>query len=363
MTSKLEIAKLLMAFKIKDKLIGEEYPTYFIAEIGSNFDQNLERAKELIKLAKDSGANAAKFQHYTAQSLVNELGFSQLGKLSHQAKWNKSVFETYEEASLELKWTSILKEECDKVGIHFMTSAYSYSLLKACAEYIPCIKIGSGDISNTPLLEKLDEFNLPILIGTGASTIEDVSRVYKLLINNLPICIMQCNTNYQADIKDFQYQNIHTIKEYKKLFPKAYFGLSCHSKSPLPVYASVALGARVIEKHFTDDCSRPGPDHSFALTPNEFSEMVENVRNLDTILGSPIKSVQENEKDTYYAHRRSICTSKNLSKGHKIEYCDLDFLRPFLEDAYHPYQNSEIIGKILSKDVPKHTILKRTHFD
>ena len=91
-----------MEFKIKEKIISYEKPTYFIAEIGANFDQDLERAKELIKLAKDSGANAAKFQHYTAQSLVNELGFSQLGKLSHHAKWNKSVFATYEEASLEL---------------------------------------------------------------------------------------------------------------------------------------------------------------------------------------------------------------------------------------------------------------------
>ena len=352
-----------MEFKIKEKLISYENPTYFIAEIGSNFDQDLERAKHLIKLAKDSGADAAKFQHYTAESLVNETGFNQLGKLSHQAKWNKSVFETYEKASLEMNWTSILKEECDKVGIHFITSPYSYRLLKECVKYIPCIKVGSGDISNTPFLEKLNNFNMPILIGTGASSMEDVSRVYKLFENNLPICLMQCNTNYEANIKDFQYQNIHTIKEYKKLFPKAYLGLSCHCKSPLPVYAAVTLGARVIEKHFTDDCSRPGPDHSFALSPNEFSDMVENVRNLETILGSSIKSVQENEKDTYYAQRRSICTSRYLSKGHKIEYSDLDFLRPFLEDAYHPHQNSQIIGRILAKDVPKHTILKRTHFD
>lgn len=352
-----------MEFKIKEKLIGYEYPTYFIAEIGSNFDQDLERAKYLIKLAKDSGADAAKFQHYTAESLVNELGFNQLGKLSHQAKWNKSVFETYEKASLELNWTSILKEECDRVGIDFITSPYSYSLLRACIKYIPCIKIGSGDISNTPFLEKLIKFNLPILLGTGASSIEDVSRVYKLFENNLPICIMQCNTNYEADIKDFKYQNIHTLNEYKKLFPKAILGLSCHCKSPLPVYASVALGARVIEKHFTDDNSRTGPDHSFALSPNEFSNMVENVRNLETMLGSSIKSVQENEKDTFYAQRRSICTSKYLPKGHKIEYSDLDYLRPFLKDAFHPYQNSQIIGRILTKDVPKHTILKDTDLE
>ena len=352
-----------MEFKIKNQLIGYEYPTYFIAEIGSNYDQDLERAKYLIKLAKDSGADAAKFQHYRAESLVNELGFDQLGKLSHQAKWKKSVFETYDKASLELEWTSTLKEECDKVGIHFITSPYSFNLLKACVEYIPCIKIGSEDISNTPLLEKLNQFNLPILIGTGAATIEDVSRVYKLLEKNVPICIMQCNTNYQADTKDFQYQNINTIKEYRKLFPKAYFGLSCHCKSPLPVYGAVALGARVIEKHFTDDCSRLGPDHSFALSPNEFSNMVKNVRDLESILGSSIKSVQENEKDTFYAQRRSICTSKDLPLGHKIEYSDLDYLRPFLKDAYHPYQNSQIIGKILNKDVPKHTILKNIHFD
>jgi len=352
-----------MSFKIKDKFIGSKHPTYFIAEIGSNFDQDIERAKYLIQLAKDSGADAAKFQHYTAESLVNDSGFNQLGKLSHQEKWNKSVFETYDQASLALEWTEILKEECDKVGIHFLTSPYSYSLLKSCVDYIPCIKIGSGDISNTPFLEKLNKFNLPVLIGTGASSIEDVSRAYELLRNDLPICIMQCNTNYQADEKDFQYQNILTLNQYKKLFPKALLGLSCHCKSPLPVYAAVSIGACVIEKHFTDDCSRIGPDHSFALSPTEFSDMVKNVHDLKSILGTSDKSIQPNEKDTYYAQRRSICLSKDLLKGHIIDPSDLDYLRPYLDDAFHPYEKNHLIGKILAEDLPKNTILKKNHFD
>src|SRR5262245_6934975 len=128
--------------------VGEGEPVYFIAEIASNFDRNLQRAKDLIHLAKEAGADAAKFQHYGAETLVSDYGFRAMGsRQSHQAAWKKSVFEVYKDASLNPDWTPILKETCDAAGITFFTSPYSFDLIDAVDPYVPAFKIGSGDIT------------------------------------------------------------------------------------------------------------------------------------------------------------------------------------------------------------------------
>jgi sialic acid synthase SpsE len=352
-----------MHFSIGSRRIGPNEPTYFIAEIGSNFDQDLGRAKHLIHLAKDSGADAAKFQHFTASTLVNDSAFKSLGKFSHQSSWSDSVYDVYDNASLNIAWTARLKSECDAVGIDFITSPYSLDLLSACVPYISCIKIGSGDITHIPLLKECISFDLPMLIGTGASSILDVQRVVRTLSASVPLCLMQCNTNYTANPNDYQYQHIRALNLYRRLFPDVFLGISCHSKSPLPVLAAVSLGASVVEKHFTDDCSRPGPDHSFALSANEFRSMVDQVRDLEVILGLEDKSVQLNEQQTYFAQRRSICIKHYLPSGHIITEADLDYLRPYLPNSFHPYQVDHIIGRVLAIDLPPQTVLLPEHLN
>ena len=148
---------------VDGKKIGNNSPVYFIAEIGSNFDQDLNRAKELIYLAKESGADAAKFQHYTADTLVSDFGFKALGNnKSHQALWKKSVYDTYNDASLNSEWTSELKETCDQVGITFFTSPYAYELVDLVDECVPAFKIGSGDITWTSIIEHIASKNKPV---------------------------------------------------------------------------------------------------------------------------------------------------------------------------------------------------------
>ena len=133
---------------IDKKRIENAQPVYFIAEIGSNFDNDIERAKDLIYMAKDAGADAAKFQHYTADSLVSDYGFKKLGNsISHQASWKKSVYETYKDASLDSDWTQILSETCNKAGLSFFTSPYSFDLVDQVDQFIPAYKVGSGDIT------------------------------------------------------------------------------------------------------------------------------------------------------------------------------------------------------------------------
>ena len=142
-------------FKIEKK-IGKNYPTYFIADIGANHDGNLQKAIELIYLAAESGADAVKFQHFKAETIVSDYGFKKLGKQqSHQKKWKKSVFEVYKDASINLEWTQKLKKESRKAGVTFFTSPYSLELVDYVDKFIPAYKIGSGDITYLDIIKKI----------------------------------------------------------------------------------------------------------------------------------------------------------------------------------------------------------------
>ena len=351
-----------MTFNIGKNLITNTAKTYFIAEIGSNFDGNIDRAKELIKLAKESGADAAKFQHYTASSLVNQSGFNDLNIKSHQSSWSGSVHEIYNKASLNVDWTKALYEECQKYSIDFMTSPYSVDLLNQVIKYIPAIKIGSGDITYHEIIEEMSKYSKPILLATGASSFNEVEMAMNLIYGKVPVCLMQCNTNYESDPNHDVFQNIRVISSYKKRWPNAILGISCHMKEDIAVMAAISLGARIVEKHFTDDDNREGPDHKFALNPNEFKNMVSNARKLEKILGDGIKKVEENERNTKFLQRRSLVINKKLKSGSIIKNDDIDALRPFVNGAYEPYKIDLLIGRELKIDVEKGHIIKDSDF-
>ena len=198
-------------FYIGKKKVGKNCPTYFIADIAANHDGNLDKALELIKEAAEAGADAAKFQHFSAETIVSDYGFKSLGnQLSHQAKWKKSVFEVYKDASIPLDWTSKLKEECKKNNIEFLTSPYSIELVDFVDPYLEAFKIGSGDITWHEIVEHIASKGKPYIIATGASNEQDVNDIINLAskINN-KICIMQCNTNYTASNDNFKYVEIN----------------------------------------------------------------------------------------------------------------------------------------------------------
>ena len=210
-------------FTINKKKIGDNYPTYFIADIAANHDGNLRKAIKLIYEAKKAGADAAKFQHFNADTIVSDSSFKRFKKqLSHQSKWKKSVFDVYNDASLDLKWTPILKKECDKVGIDFFTSPYSFKLVDHVEKYIPAYKIGSGDITWLEIAKYIASKNKPYIIATGASELSDVKRIYNSCLRiNKKISIMQCNTNYTGEDDNLNFINLNVLKTYKKMFPKA----------------------------------------------------------------------------------------------------------------------------------------------
>src|SRR5512143_1454511 len=303
-----------MEIKVGDRLIGPNHPTYFIADIAANHDGDLERARMLIRLAKQAGAEAAKFQNFTAPKIVSDYGFTHMNaQVSHQASWKKSVVEVYAAASLPADWTPVLKEECDRVGIEYFTSPYDYEAIEHVSPYVPAFKVGSGEIDWIEALEHMASKGKPMILATGAADIADVQRaVHAVLGINRELILMQCNTNYTASPENYDHIHLNVLKTYAIMFPEVVLGLSDHTHGNATILGAVALGARVVERHFTDDNQREGPDHKFALNPADWASMVTETRRLERALGSADKSIAANEQDTKVVQRRCLRAARDI---------------------------------------------------
>ncbi|HKW87931.1 MAG TPA: N-acetylneuraminate synthase family protein [Candidatus Acidoferrales bacterium] len=343
------------SFKIGNRLVGSGCPTYFIADIAANHDGLLDRALALIRLAKQAGADAAKFQHFRAAKIVSDYGFQKLRQQrSHQASWNKSVYEVYEGASLPWEWTPDLKACCDEEEIEFLSTPYDSEAVNMLDPYVEAFKIGSGDITWLEMLEHVAAKKKPVILSTGSSDMLDVQRaVQTLLPINPQVALLQCNTNYMGNPEGFTHVHLNVLRAYQDSFPEAITGLSDHTRGHAAVLGAVALGARIIEKHFTDDISRDGPDHHFSMTPASWCEMVERTRELERALGSSEKRVAENEEDTVVIQRRCLRATRNISAGTKLCRCDIDALRPAPSGAIFPFEIQQVIGRRTSAAITK----------
>jgi len=335
-----------MEFQIGFRWIGPQHPTYFIADIAANHDGDLERAKKLIALAKQAGADAAKFQNFHAEKIVSDYGFKTLGgQQSHQSKWKKSVFEVYQDATVPDDWTPILKAECDRAGIEYFSSPYDFDAIDLLDSYVPAYKVGSGEIDWMEALEKMAGKGKPVLLATGAAHIGEVARAVRaILAINPMLALMQCNTNYTASQENFSHLHLNVLKTYQLIFPEVVLGFSDHTPGHAAVLGAVALGARVVEKHFTDDTTREGPDHKFAMDPHTWADMVENTRRLEKAMGSHEKFVAENEKETVVIQRRCLRAARDLEAGTVLTRDMIDVLRPATPGAILPDQITHVIG-------------------
>jgi sialic acid synthase SpsE len=344
-----------MNIQIGSHTIGENNPTYFIADISANHDGDLERAKLLIRLAKDAGADAAKFQNFRAPLIVSDYGFASMdGQVTHQSSWEKTVFEVYNDASIPFEWTPILKEECDQAGIDYFSSPYDFEAIEMLDPYVPAYKIGSGDITWLEAIEHIAEKGKPVILATGASTIGEVqTAVHSILAINPQLVLMQCNTNYTASLENFNHIHLNVLNTYQTMFPGVVLGLSDHTFGHATVLGAVALGARVIEKHFTDDNSRTGPDHPFSMTPASWREMVDRTRELERALGSADKYVTENERDTVIVQRRCLRAACDVRFGEIFTRAMIDILRPATPGGILPVEINAVIGTRALIDIKK----------
>jgi sialic acid synthase SpsE len=352
----------MTTLKLGNKSVGGEHPTYFVADVASNHDGDLERAKLLIRLSAEAGADAAKFQNFRAPKLVSELGFNRLGnQVSHQAKWKKSVFQIYREASLPWEWTPELKRECELCGIEYFSAPYDLEAVDMLDPHVNLFKLGSGDITWPEMLRKVASKQKPVLLATGASEMGEVQRaVGEILEINSQLVLMQCNTNYTASLENFRHIHLRVLQTYGRTFPSVVLGLSDHTPGHATVLGAVALGARVIEKHFTDDNRREGPDHPFSMTPSSWSEMVDRTRELEAALGSSQKFVAENEQETVVVQRRCLRAARDLRAGTVLKEDMLEALRPAPTEGVMPFDLPRVAGKKLLGDLPQGEHLKWT---
>jgi len=344
--------KKLSPIRIGRHVVGEGQPTYIISEVGSNFDGDLGRAKHLADISKDIGADAYKIQNFTAPKIVSQKGFSGL-KVAFQAKWDKPVVEVYKNAEFPREWLEELSAHCKKIGIDFFSSPYDAEAVDMLEDInVPAHKIGSGEIDNLPFLALVARTKKPIIVGVGAATMKEIESAVKTIrkAGNEKIVLLQCVTNYPAPMRD---SNINAMVTLRDTFG-VQVGYSDHTVGPqsggddpldgitVPLGA-VALGGCMIEKHFTDDRKRKGPDHPFAMDIPAFSQMVKSIRALETALGDGQKKLMPSEKQTVIIQRRGVYAKEAIEKGEKLSSGKIEYLRPAV--SLRPGDVGTIIGK------------------
>ena len=223
----------------------------------------------------------------------------------------------------------------------------------------PAYKVGSGDITFHSLIELIAKQGKPVLLATGAADMATtrVAAADVVLKHNPNLCVMQCNTNYTGDRENFRYVNLDVLRTFARRWPGMVLGFSDHTPGHSAVLGAVAMGARVVEKHFTDDNSRIGPDHDFALNPVTWRAMVDATRELEMALGDGVKRVEKNEAETVVIQRRALRAASDLAAGTVLEDQHLEALRPCPEGAVSPDRADEVRGKPLKVDLKRGTEL------
>lgn len=336
--------------QIGNKTIDLDSPTYIIAEIGANFDGSIERAKELVKTAKDCGADCAKFQTFTAEKIVSDEGFRKMTLRGVHGSWGRSVYDVFKDVEFPHEWHKEIADYCKEIGIDFSTSPYDREAVDLCCELdVPFIKIGSGEITWLSMLEYIAKKNKPMMLATGDATLAEIDEAIRTILStgNDKLILMQCITNYPSKLES---ANIRVIEAYQKMY-NILTGYSDHAPGSVVALGAVALGARVIEKHFTLDKTLPGPDHPHSMNPEEFKFMVKSIRELEKSLGTSFKQPVDEEAETLYVQRRGLCAKNEIKAGDEITENDIDVLRPAL--GISPKFEKVIVGKIANKKILK----------
>ena len=246
------------------------------------------------------------------------------------------------------------------MGITYFTSPYDFESVDHVDPFVSAYKIGSGDVTWHEIIEHIAGKGKPVFMATGASTMEEVQLAMDVLQKHTQdIVLMQYNTNYTASTENFKHINLNVLKTYSTAFPDVLLGLSDHTHGHATVEGSIALGTRVFEKHFTDDNSREGPDHKFAMNPQTWREMMARANEVYLALGDGKKIIEENEHETAVVQRRGLRFTRDLPEGHILQKDDLFPLRPRNPDGIPPYEVTSLIGKKLKRKVIADDYIRR----
>lgn len=321
---------------------SDKNPVFFIAEIGGNHEGNFETARKMLRLAAESGADAAKFQIYTGETLVN-------GSLSPDrvAHFNRFM--------LPLNQYQDLAEEAKRLGILFMASVWNYEGLDVLGSQISIHKVGSGDLTYYPMLKALVDTDKPIILSTGMATLDEVKDAHHFIRSVNPtfvkegkLALLQCTSMYPIPDEDANLSAMPLLQA----ATGCPVGYSDHTVGALALEVAVAMGAQILEKHFTD--SREGKtfrDHQLSLTKDEVKSFLERARSIKRLQGNASKEVMPSEKEHRVSMRRGVFPARDLPKGTIIRAEDLVFLRPSIGVDAREY--NQLIGKKTTVDLKR----------
>jgi len=340
--------------KINGISIGEKYdPCFIIAEAGVNHNGNIDLAKELIHAAYEAGADAVKFQTFNVKELLS----TNAPKVGYQLK-NTDKNESQEKMleKLELRFDDFidLKELCDKLDIIFLSTPFDgESALFLRDLNIDAFKIPSSEIINLPFLKLIASFNKPIILSTGMCGLQEIEKAINAIGNREQLALLHCESNYPANIDT---ANLRAMLTMKNAF-QTIVGYSDHTPGITIPIAAVAMGASIIEKHFTLDKSMEGPDHKASLEPDELKKMVEEIRIVEEALGDGLKRPTLDELKTAQALRKSIVASEDLEIGTPLSKYNICFKRP--GTGYPPEAFEYIEGLIVRRKVKKNQLITK----
>ena len=331
---------------------------YIIAEMSANHCGDKALARKIIEAAKKCGADAVKLQTYTADTITINCQNEEFQIKDEKSLWNgENLYALYQKAYTPWEWQKELKEYADEIGIDFFSTPFDFTAVDFLEGIgVPCYKIASFEAMDYPLIKYAAKFGKPMIISTGVSSLEEIQGAIDACkaVGNNDITLLKCTSAYPAQLEDM---NVVTVRDMVERFSQQgiKIGLSDHSMSDIPAITAVALGAKVIEKHFTLDRSLGGADAGFSLEPEELKSLVKAVRDTEKVLGKVDYSV--NEKNRKFA--RSLYAVKDIRTGEKFTAENVRSIRP--SNGLHPKYYEEILGKTANCDICFGTPLTEQH--
>lgn len=333
--------------KIANNTISQQSPAYIIAEMSGNHNMDFNRAVKIIEEAKKSGADAIKVQTYTADTITLNCD-NELFQINQGTIWDgTTLYELYKEAYTPWEWQPKLQKIALELGMDFFSSPFDFTSVDFLEEMsVPAYKIASFEITDIPLIKKVASLGKPVIISTGIARLADIELAIDTCKNvgNENIILLKCSSAYPTPYEDI---NLKTIPSMSETFD-CLVGLSDHTMGSAVATASIALGAKVVEKHFTLKRSDGGVDSKFSMEPEEFKEMVENIRNVEKALGSVTYELN-NKEEAERQHSRSLFITKDMKKGDILTENNLRSIRPAA--GLHTKYYYELLGKKVNRDL------------
>lgn len=329
-------------FKIGRYSVGQGHPCFIIAEAGVNHNGSMELAKKMVDAAKSAGADAVKFQTFVSENLVSESAEKADYQTANDPR-HKTQLEMLKSLELSPDQFREIKNYCDSIGIMFLSTPFDMQSVDVLERLeVPAYKIPSGEITNLQLLEYIAKKGKPIILSTGMANMKEIKKAFEIIYatGNKQVAVLQCTTSYPAPPETL---NLRVIQTLIKKF-NVPVGFSDHSEGILAPIAAVALGACVIEKHFTLDKTLSGPDHNASLEPKELQAMVDAIRRTEKMLGIGVKKPQELELAISKHIRKGLFAAVNIQKGEAITAQKIIAKRPAIGILSEEFE--EIVGSV-----------------